>query len=141
MYSFLSMLGSIALYGMVSLLLTLFGFNTDFATIQAASIDPGSARDLFYALMFWSLIAYPLIVAVELLYLRIWWVFSQRRLNGHMKFKTYSVLRAVVQGHVIQPFTVFTLESRETDQYLVRVFMGGAFWACFALGYASLVVN
>jgi hypothetical protein len=83
--SVLSLLGTAALYGLVTLLVTAFGFHTELAPIRDAGILPASGQDLFSALMIWSVLAYPVIVAADLLVLRVWWAVHQRQIGGHME--------------------------------------------------------
>jgi hypothetical protein len=72
----LGLVDSAALYGLVSLLVCVFGLEVEMTTIHEAALHPASFLESFYATMFWSSIAYPIL---RLLHFGI--VELRRRLN------------------------------------------------------------
>ncbi|MBR4058663.1 MAG: hypothetical protein IKK03_02340 [Lachnospiraceae bacterium] len=59
------------LYGLLSLIVSVFVFKTSIVDIAHAASAPASALDLFCAFIFWSLPAYPVMVALHLFAIKI----------------------------------------------------------------------
>lgn len=71
MFYLLGFLRRTPLYGLIALPVSIFVFKVSFADIYACAFNPTSLAGYFAAFMFWSIIAYPVFVAIHLLAVKI----------------------------------------------------------------------
>lgn len=68
---FFGLITSSALYGIISLLVSLIGFRMDFSTLYDAAFHASSILEVFYAFMFWSPAAYIALIPIHYILAKI----------------------------------------------------------------------
>ena len=68
---FLGLITSTALYGIISLLVSLIGFRIDFSTLYNAAFHASNLLEYFYAFMFWSPAAYIVLIPIHFVLAKI----------------------------------------------------------------------
>ena len=71
MFYFIGFLRRTPLFGLLSLPISVFVFDIRFSDIYKCAFNPQSFIEIFLAFMFWSILAYPIFVAIHLLAVKI----------------------------------------------------------------------
>lgn len=143
---FIGLLSSAALYAVISLLVCVFGLEIEMTTIREAALHPTGFLDWFYAVIFWSLAAYPLLRIIHFCTVRLRRRFNRIPLTNPLFFFliecTWADITNPFRGLVALKGMSKVIDSRgfwfvvSWGTQVLHLVWSICLWAYFALGLA-----
>lgn len=99
---FIGLLISTALYGIICLLVCIFGLKIEIALIIQQALSPMSLTGYFYAYMFWSIILFPITILIDFIGYKISCI--EDRQIGVRSNPFSSILGGTLFNCIINPF-------------------------------------
>jgi FlaA1/EpsC-like NDP-sugar epimerase len=109
-----------AFYGIAALLVSFIAYDANFLTIVKSSTIQTSFSDYFYAYMFWSVIAFPIITIVYIIFRKYFGLYSD--IFHYDKYSFLALAVRDVVSIIITPFTfigmIFDAVVKKDDVFM-----------------------